>query len=93
MKKADKGSVVVVWDRVDYIKVAQKQLRDENVCKRLNFRDQKLSELVDKSNHFFKGLKTKGWITDKNFMYFTYQYKKECTLCNLLCKIHKLLSV
>ena len=70
MKKADKGSVVVVWDRVDYIKVAQKQLRDENVCKRVNFRDQKLSELVDKSNHFFKGLKTKGGVADKNLKVF-----------------------
>ena len=29
---ADKGSVVVVWDRVDYIKKAQKQFKDENVA-------------------------------------------------------------
>ena len=70
MKKADKGSVVVVWDRVDYIKVAQKQLRDVYVCKRVNVRDQKLSELVDKSNHFFKGLKTKGGVADKNLKVF-----------------------
>ena len=70
MKKADKGSVVVIWDRVDYIKVAQKQLRDVYVCKRVNVRDQKLSELVDKSNHFFKGLKTKGGVADKNLKVF-----------------------
>ena len=70
MKKADKGSVVVIWDRVDYIKVAQKELRDVYVCKRVNVRDQKLSELVDKSNHFFKGLKTKGGVADKNLKVF-----------------------
>ena len=69
-KKADKGSVVVVWDRVDYIKEAQKQLKDENIYKKINFKDQNLSELVDKSNHFFRGLKTKGCITDKNLKVF-----------------------
>ena len=66
IKKADKGLAVVVWDRVDYIKEGQKQLKDENVYKRVNFKDQNLSELVDKSNHFFRGLKTKDCITDKN---------------------------
>ena len=72
IKKADKGSAVVVWDRVDYIQEAQKQLKDENVYKKVNFKDQNLSELVDKSNHFFRGLKTKGCITDKNLKYFTH---------------------
>ena len=94
IKKADKGSAVVVWDRVDYIKEAQKQLKDENVYKKVNFKDQQLSELVDKSNHFFKELKTKGCITDKNLKYFIYQYKKACNLGKLylLPKIHKRLS-
>ena len=94
IKKADKGSAVVVWDRVDYIKEAQKQLKDENVYKKVNFKDQNLSELVDKSNHFFRGLKTKGCITDKTLKYSTYQYKKACNLgkLNLLPKIHKRLS-
>ena len=94
IKKADKGSAVVVWYRVDYVKEAQKQLKDENVYKRVNFKDQNPSELVDKSNHFFRGLKTKGCITDKNLKYFTYQYKKSCNLGKLylLLKIHKRLS-
>ena len=94
IKKADKGSAVVVWDRVDYIKEAQKQLKDENVYKKLNFKNQNLSELVDKSSHLFRGLKTKGCITDKNLKYFTYQYKKACNLGKLylLPKIHKRLS-
>ena len=94
IKKADKGSAAVVWDRVDYIKEAQKQLKGENVYKKVNFKDQNLSELVDKSNHFFKGLKNKGCITDKNLKYFTYKYKKVCNLGKLylLPKIHKRLS-
>ena len=52
---------------VDYIKENQKQFKDENVYKKVNFKDQNLSELVNKINHFFKGFKTKGCITDKNF--------------------------
>ena len=94
IKKADKGYAVVAWDRVDYIKEAQKQLNDENVYKKVNSEDQNLSELVDKNNHFFKGLKTKDCITDKNLKYFIYQYKKVCDLGKLylLPKIHKLLS-
>ena len=31
IKRADKGSVAVVWDREDYIKEAEKQLGDEEV--------------------------------------------------------------
>ena len=82
---------MVVWDTVDYIEEAQKQPKDENVYKKVNFKDQNLSELVDKSNQFFKGLKNKGCITDKNVKYFTYQYKKACNIGRLylLPKIHK----
>ena len=85
---------MVVWGRVDYIKEAQKQLKDENVYKKVKLKDQNQSELVDKSNHFFRGLKTKGCITDKNLKYFPYQYKKACNLGKLylLSKIHKRLS-
>ena len=73
IKKADIGSAVVVSYRVDYIKEAQKQLKDENLYKKVNFKDQNLSELVDKGNHFFKVIKTKGCMTDKNLKYLTYQ--------------------
>ena len=31
IKKADKGSSVVVWDHYDYVAEAEKQLKDENV--------------------------------------------------------------
>ena len=49
-----------------------------------------LSNLVDTSNNFFKGLKTKGFIAEKELKYFTC----ECNLGKmyLLLKIHKRLS-
>ena len=31
IKKADKGSCIVVWDRTDYLREAEKQLSDKNV--------------------------------------------------------------
>ena len=30
IKKADKGSSIVIWDRVNYLKEANKQLSDKN---------------------------------------------------------------
>ena len=39
IKKADKGSSVVVWDRNDYIAEAEKQLSDGNIYKDINFKD------------------------------------------------------
>ena len=77
IKMADKSSAVAVWDRIDYTKEAQNQLKDENIYKKVNFKDQNLSQLVDNSN---EGIKTKGCITDKNLEYFTYQCRKACNL-------------
>ena len=53
-----------------------------------------LSNLVDTSNKFFRGLKTKGFIAEKELKYFTYEYKKACNLgkMHILPKIHKILS-
>ena len=65
IKKADKGSCVVVWDRDDYIAEAEKQLSDENIYKCINFKDKILQELADNSNKLFKSLKTKGSITER----------------------------
>ena len=53
-----------------------------------------LSNLVDTSNKFFRGLKMKGFIAEKELKYFTYEYKKACNLGKkyLLPKIDKRLS-
>ena len=94
IKKADKGSCVVVWDRNDYIAEAEEQLRDKNVYQDVNFSDRILRDLVDKSNKMFRSLKSQGKITEKELKYFTYEYQKSTNLGKmyLLPKIHKRLS-
>ena len=94
IKKADKGSCIVVWDRNDYLIEAEKQLKDENVYRKVDFKDKTLSQLVDCSNRFFRNLKMKGHITEIELKYFSYEFKKRCNLGNLylLPKIHKSLE-
>ena len=70
IKKAHKGCCTVVWDRNDYLREAEKQLEDSNVYRKVVFKDKILSQLVDCSNRFFKNLKTKGHITEKELKYF-----------------------
>ena len=38
IKKADKGSCLVVWDREDYMAEAEKQLGNKNVYKDIDFK-------------------------------------------------------
>lgn len=94
IKKADKGSCVVVWCRDDYIKEAEKQLQDQAVYKDINFKETLLSDLVDKSNKIFKSLQSRKYITEKEMKYFSYDFKKVTNLGKLylLPKIHKRLS-
>ena len=47
IKKIDIGSCVVVWDRADYLRGAEKQLSDENVYQEVQFKKQMMSNLVD----------------------------------------------
>ena len=91
IKKADKGSSVVVWDRNDYVMEAEKQLSDANVYKDVSFNEKMLQDLVGTSNKLFQNLKSKGKISDKELKYFTYEYKKATNLGKLylLPKIHK----
>ena len=65
IKKADKGSCVVVWDRNDYIKEAEKQLIDTNAYKDIFLNSKLLQEVVVTSNRLFQNLKAKGKISDK----------------------------
>ena len=94
IKKADKGSSIVIWDRVDYLKEANKQLSDKNVYKEVEFKEKMLTELVETSNTFFKNLKSRGCISEKDLKYFSYEFKKTSNLGKLylLPKIHKRLS-
>ena len=91
IKKADKGSSVVVWDCYDYIADAEKQLKDKNVYKNVDFTKKILQDLAETSNKMFWSLKIKGKIDEKQLKYFTYEYKKTFNLGKLylLPKIHK----
>ena len=53
IKRADKGSCVVIWDRSDYVKEAEIQLNNQNVYKSVELKDKILTKLVEKSNNFF----------------------------------------
>ena len=60
IKPADKGSCVVVWDREDYLAEGYKQLNDESIYVDIKHStDKTLSDLIEKSNNFFKRLNRK----------------------------------
>ena len=92
IKKADKGSCVVVWDRGDYLAEGYKQLQDQKTYSKVkNFGDDKLKDLVSKSDDFFREFYGKRWISEKEMKYFTFEFKKTSCLGKmyLLPKIHK----
>ena len=91
MKKADKGSCVVVWDREDYIAEARKQLSDKSVYRDVNFKSKILQDIAETSNGIFKNLKRKGKITEKELKYFVINHRKAPNLGKiyLVRKIHK----
>lgn len=65
IKKADKGSCMVIWDQDNYLMKAEKQLSDKNVFKEVNFNDKLIQNLTGTSNKIFRNLKNGGFITDK----------------------------
>ena len=46
MKKADKGSCVILWDCNDYITEAEKQLSNKDRYKQVSFKEKTLCDLV-----------------------------------------------
>ena len=50
IKGADKGSSVVVWDRADNILEAEKHLNDKRAHKEVEFNENDLTDLVEKSH-------------------------------------------
>ena len=59
IKKAGKGSFVVVSDRLDYLSDAEKQLHGKNNSEDFSFNDKILCDLVETSNKMFLNLKRK----------------------------------
>ena len=60
IKKADKGSCAVVWDRDDYLPEAEKQPCDKAIYKDVSFNEKMLSDLVANSSKIFNSLEWKG---------------------------------
>ena len=91
IKKADKGSCVVVWDRNDYIAEAEKQLNNKSVYENVAFKEKVLQDLAETSNNIFKNLRGKGKISEKQLRYFTIAHKKATNLGKtyLQPKIHE----
>ena len=48
IKPADKRSAVVVWDRTDYLKEAERQVSDEKTYKEIRITEKYQVELVGK---------------------------------------------
>ena len=59
IKRADKGSCVVVWDRDDYLSEAEKQHYDKAIYKDVSFNEKILSDLLASSNKVLRVLKGK----------------------------------
>ena len=94
IKRADKGSSVVLWDGSDYLHQVSRQLQDQNIYENVKFNENILNDLVEKSNKIFKRLCSHKLIFEKELKYFTYKFKKATSLGKLyfLPKIHKRLS-
>ena len=88
---ADKGSCVVVWDRIDYLLEAEKHLTDSNTYNKVKFGDNELFKLVEESKIVFKRHLPKKRISPEECKYFLYSFKKLTVLGKLyfLPKIHK----
>ena len=80
IKPADKGSCVVVWDKLDYLAEAENHLKDNNTYQDVKYGDDDLVKLVEKSNQMFKQLLFKQNISSSEFKYFSYNYKKSTNL-------------
>ena len=94
IKPADKGSCVVVWDKIDYLVEAENHLSDNSTYRDVKFGDDDLVKLVEQSNKIFRKLLSKQNISSGDFKHFSYNYKKSTNLGKmyLLPKIHKCLG-
>ena len=85
IKSADKGSVVVVWGREDYIKEAQKQLGDEQVYEEVS---NDAAPLLKTINKVIAKIRKRGDLQRDNLDYFIMKDPKFARFY-LLPKIYK----
>ena len=72
IKKADEGSSVVIWDPLDYITGAEKQISDKAIYKDVTFNKNIIPNLTKKSNTIFEKLKCKDFISEKTTQVLTF---------------------
>ena len=79
----------MVWDRNDYVLEAEKQLSNPSIYQDVSNSENILPNVH--SNKMFSSLRRKGFITEEQPKYFTYEYKKATNFGKLylLPKIHK----
>ena len=75
IKSADKGLAVVVWDRQDYIKEAEKQLGDEEVYEEVS---NDAAPLLKTINAVVAKIRKRGDLKRDNLDYFFYERSKIC---------------
>ena len=77
IKKAEKGSCVVVWDKIYYLMKAEKQLKDRKVHQEVRFSENIFTDLVEKSITMFKkNLRKKVVISEKELECFFFNTSK-----------------
>ena len=77
IKPTYKGSAVVVWDRTDYLKEAERQLSDEKTYEEIRITEKDQAELVKKSNNLFSNISRKKVINENENNYFRFDLKKQ----------------
>ena len=88
IKGADKGSTVVVWDREDYIKEAEKQLGDSDVYEEVSDDPEPLTSTIHKT---IEKIRKRGGLKKETIKYFEVNDPKFARFF-LLPKIHKQLN-
>ena len=76
IKRADKDSCVVIWERDNYLLEAKKQLKDKKIYRNVEYNVNIIRDLAVACNEMFSGLKRRDFITEKQLKYFIYEYKK-----------------
>ena len=89
IKGADKGSTVVVWDRDDYIKEAEKQLGDSDVYEEVPDNPEPLISTIHRTK---EKIRKRGDLKKETIKYFEVKDPKFARFY-LLPKIHKWLNV
>ena len=83
IKPTDKRSAAVIWDRNDYLKKAEKQLRDRSTYLEIKVIEKDLVNLVEQSNKMFENLQRKRVIQESEKNYFKFNFRKSTNLGKL----------